>query len=61
MTTNENERQDQEPTEIARTLHGDKARAETHDQPEVVELPAETLVARPGRDTSDAEGAAAGE
>lgn len=44
-----------EPDELAKTLHGDKARAEEHEQPaDVVEAPADTLIARPGRDKDSA-------
>lgn len=46
-----------EPSEAARTLHGDLARDEVIEQPEAVALPADTLIATPGRDvdTSDDE------
>jgi hypothetical protein len=43
-----------EPSTLAETLHGDKARAEEHPQPEVVAADSDTLVARPGRDTDAA-------
>lgn len=44
-----------EPSELAETLHGDKARAEEHPQPDAVAADADTLIARPGRDTEAAE------
>jgi hypothetical protein len=43
-----------EPSEVAKTLHGDLARDEVIDQPEAVTLPADTRIATPGRD-SDAD------
>lgn len=57
MTTANDQQDDKygEPTVAAETLHGDRARAEEHDQPEAVELPADTLIARPGRDKDAAE------
>jgi hypothetical protein len=58
MTTHEqNDTAGEQPTEAARTLHGDKARAEQYDQPaDTVALDSETLVARPGRDKTAVEG-----
>lgn len=44
---------DHEPapvTDQAEAMHGDKARGEVFDQPEVVALPADTLIARPAGD-----------
>jgi len=45
-----NEQQHEGPeagaTEEGIALHGDEARAETHEQPETVELPAGTLIAK---------------
>lgn len=51
--TKANDQQDEqygEPTTLAETLHGDKARAEEHDQPAAVAADSDTLIARPGRD-----------
>jgi len=45
-----------EPTTLAETLHGDKARAEEHPQPEAVAADSDTLIARPGRDKDAAAG-----
>lgn len=39
------ELKDGTPSEIAEVLHGDKANPEVFEQPDAVELPAETLVA----------------
>jgi hypothetical protein len=38
------------PTDAARILHGEDAAVETHDQPETVDLPAETKIAKPADD-----------
>ena len=40
-------------TEAAVALHGDKARAEQHEQSESVELPAGTLIATDGPNDED--------
>jgi hypothetical protein len=56
--TNANDQQDDkfgQPSVVAETLHGDKARAEEHEQPEAVAMETPTLVARPGRDTDAAD------
>jgi hypothetical protein len=42
-----------EPTEAAKLLHGDNARGETHEQPEAVALPGDTLIASPQADEDD--------
>lgn len=39
-------------TEEGIALHGDEARAETHDQPETVALPGDTLIAKGEDDDS---------
>lgn len=55
----DNEQQDNqsgEPTELAKTLHGDRANAEQYEQPEAIAMPAETLIAKPGRDKDAVEG-----
>lgn len=43
-------------TEVAKVLHGDQARAERYEQPDVVTLPGDTHIATPGRDKTQAEG-----
>ena len=56
--TNANDQQDDkygQPSVVAETLHGDKARAEEHPQPDAVAMETPTLVARPGRDTDAAD------
>lgn len=57
MATTENDPQgapssgpEEGATEVARVLHGDRARAERYEQPDVVTLPGDTHVATPGRD-----------
>lgn len=35
-----------EPTEVAETLHGKQARAEEHEQPDAVTMTGDTLVAK---------------
>jgi hypothetical protein len=42
-----------EPTEAAKLLHGGLARGETHEQPEAVALPGDTLIASPQDDEDD--------
>lgn len=50
--TQANDQQDDkygEPTHVAEVLHGDRARAEEHDQPATAALSGDTLIAEPGR------------
>jgi hypothetical protein len=44
-----------EPTEVATALHGDMARAEEHDQPATLAVPADTLIAQPSDDEDEAD------
>ena len=63
MTTDNNDPQavaagpEEGATEVARVLHGDKARAERYEQPDVVTLPGDTHIAEPGRDKTQGDDA----